>query len=202
MEKGQIRLGHVQARLAQCFYLLAQSRLNHCWTLFGMTSHLVMALGIHRKARIDPDTSRNRLDYIDLECGKRTFWCAYNLNTYLSAALGRPMTFHDGDIDQELPLCIDDDQLRPGPTAPSVVVGPSLLSATIAQVKYVSSGTFFFLAPKRLGVNTQDQTVKNTRASFASPVWRPASLDRGLFYTGSRLHTRPVTMAARHLVLS
>ncbi|KAM5386529.1 hypothetical protein ACJZ2D_000492 [Fusarium nematophilum] len=134
MEKGEIRLAHVQARLAQCFYLLAQSRLNHCWTLFGITAQLAMALGIHRKSRVDVKTS-SRVDHIDLECRKRTFWCAYNLNTYLSAALGRPMTFHDEDIDQELPLCVDDEQLRFGPAPQPVVLGPSLTSATVAQIK-------------------------------------------------------------------
>lgn len=137
METGPIRLAHVQARLAQCFYLLSQSRLNHCWSLFGITAHLAMALGIHRKARVDPDPS-SQLDRIELECGKRTFWCAYNMNTYLSAALGRPMTFHDGDIDQELPLCVDDEQLRFGLSAQPVVTGPSVLSATVAQIKYSS----------------------------------------------------------------
>jgi hypothetical protein len=96
-EKGQVLLTSVQARLAQCIYLLSQSRLNHCWGLFGITAHLALALGIHRKRHID---SSHGGDYIDLECRKRTFWCAYNIDTYLSAALGRPRTFHDEDIDQ------------------------------------------------------------------------------------------------------
>ncbi|CAG9953020.1 unnamed protein product [Clonostachys rosea f. rosea IK726] len=134
MEKGQIKLSNVQARLAQCFYLLAQSRLNHCWTLFGITAHLALALGIHRKSRVDANTS-NRVDHIDLECRKRTFWCAYNLNTYLSAALGRPMTFHDEDIDQELPLGIDDERLRSSPPPGPSMLGPSITSATVAQIK-------------------------------------------------------------------
>jgi hypothetical protein len=134
MEKGEIRLTSVQARLAQCFYLLAQSRLNHCWTLFGITAHLALALGIHRKARVDRNSGR--IDHIDLECRKRTFWCAYNLNTYLSAALGRPMTFHDEDIDQELPQGIDDEHLRASPTPPQAMQGPSISSASVAQIKY------------------------------------------------------------------
>lgn len=96
-EKGAVRLTSIQARLAQCFYLLSHSRLNHCWTLFGTTAHLALALGIHRKRLGGPSHS---VDYIDLECRKRTFWCMYNLDTYLSAALGRPRTFHDDDIDQ------------------------------------------------------------------------------------------------------
>jgi hypothetical protein len=68
---------------------------------------------------------------------KRTFWCAYTLNTYLSIALGRPMTFHDEDIDQEMPLCVDDENLRLSPVAPTPVVGPSISSATIAQIRYL-----------------------------------------------------------------
>ncbi|KAH0420187.1 hypothetical protein CcaCcLH18_14143 [Colletotrichum camelliae] len=75
MEKGEIRLAHVQARLAQCFYLLAH------------------------------------------------------------AALGRPMTFHDEDIDQELPLCIDDEQLQFGMSSEPVVCGPSVTSGSVAQIR-------------------------------------------------------------------
>lgn len=142
IEKGEIQLATVQARLAQCFYLLTQSRLNHCWTLFGITSHLILALGLHRKSRGVDVKASNRgglVDYIELECRKRTFWCAYNLNTYLSIALGRPMTFHDDDIDQDLPLCVDDEQLRLSPTPPTTIIGPSITSATVAQIRYVIS---------------------------------------------------------------
>ncbi|KAH8880848.1 hypothetical protein GQ53DRAFT_617270, partial [Thozetella sp. PMI_491] len=132
-EKGEICLTSVQARLAQCFYLLAQSRLNHCWTLFGITAHLSLALGIHRKARVDPKSPN--VDYIDLECRKRTFWCVFNLNMYLSATLGRPMTFHDDDIDQEYPMCIDDSQLRHRHASPPRPVGQSIMSAPVAHCK-------------------------------------------------------------------
>lgn len=87
----------IQARLCQCFYLLSQSRVNHCWSLFGTTAHLILALGIHRKRRLE---SHINIDMIELECRKRVFWSAYSLDNYLSAALGRPRTFHDDDIDQ------------------------------------------------------------------------------------------------------
>ncbi|KAH7305948.1 fungal-specific transcription factor domain-containing protein [Stachybotrys elegans] len=134
-EKGKIRLTSVQARLAQCFYLLTHSRLNHCWTLFGITAHLVLALGIHRKSRVEIKASGGNTDHIDLECRKRTFWCAYTLNAYLSAALGRPMTFHDEDIDQELPVCVDDSQLGCHQLSVPSIVAPSILSAPVAQHK-------------------------------------------------------------------
>ncbi|RAL59819.1 hypothetical protein DID88_000448 [Monilinia fructigena] len=47
----------------------------------------------------------------DVDTRKRVFWCAYTLDNYLSAALGRPRTFHDDDIDQELPSCVNDSDL-------------------------------------------------------------------------------------------
>ncbi|KAG7055825.1 finger protein [Colletotrichum scovillei] len=112
-----------------------QSRqLNHCWTLFGITAQLAMALGIHRRSRVARNPS-DCPDYIDSECRKRTFWCAYSLNTYLSAALGRPMTFHDEDIDQKLPLSVVDDKLCPGCGMNSTESGLPITSAPVAQIK-------------------------------------------------------------------
>lgn len=117
----------------QCFYLLAHSRINHCWSLFGTTAHLMLALGIHRKSRVD---SSGNVDHVDLECRKRTFWCAYNLDTYLSAALGRPRTFHDEDIDQELPLCVDDFQLSRGQTSQTLQTSlHSVMSGSVAHIR-------------------------------------------------------------------
>ncbi|GME55270.1 Transcription factor [Neofusicoccum parvum] len=56
-EKGEIRLTSVQARLAQCFWLLGQSRINHCWSLFGTTAHLVLALAYHVQRCLDAATN-------------------------------------------------------------------------------------------------------------------------------------------------
>ena len=94
-ETGSVRLASIQARLAQCFYLLSESRVNHCWSLFGTTGRLALAIGLHRRWRREAIS-----DHIESECRKRVFWCAYSLDIYLSAALGRPKIFHDEDIDQ------------------------------------------------------------------------------------------------------
>ncbi|KAF9884779.1 hypothetical protein FE257_001269 [Aspergillus nanangensis] len=48
---------------------------------------------------------------VEIECRRRTFWSAYSLDNYLSMALGRPRTFNDKDIDQELPSCVDDHEI-------------------------------------------------------------------------------------------
>ncbi|OKL61786.1 hypothetical protein UA08_02213 [Talaromyces atroroseus] len=126
-ETGPVRLTSVQARLAQCFYLLSQSRINHCWSLFGTTARLAMAIGLHRTRKREMGAS---VDHIDFECRKRVFWCAYSLDNYLSAALGRPRIFHDDDIDQDFPTVADDSRilreqiLPPTSNAQSVMLAP------------------------------------------------------------------------------
>jgi Fungal specific transcription factor domain len=117
-ETGEIRLTSVQARLCQCFYLLSESRINHCWSLFGTTAPLLLALGIHRKLKWE---NSKHYDMIDVECRKRVFWAAYTLDNYLSAALGRPRTFHDEDIDQEMPSLVSDEEI----TSSRIITTPS-----------------------------------------------------------------------------
>jgi hypothetical protein len=107
-EQGAVRLASVQARLCQCLWLLSQSRINHCWSLFGTVARLAIAIGLHRNRHSDSFAN----DQVQAECRRRTFWSAYSLDNYLSSALGRPRTFHDDDIDQQLPSAIDDHMLH------------------------------------------------------------------------------------------
>ncbi|RGP64009.1 hypothetical protein FLONG3_9708 [Fusarium longipes] len=107
-ESGSIRLTSVQARLLQCYYLGTQSRVNHCWSQFGIVTNLALAIGLNRNKR--PGVMSG-LNYIEVESRRRTFWCAYTLDAYLSVSLGRPRNFHDDDIDTELPACVDDNDI-------------------------------------------------------------------------------------------
>lgn len=131
-EKGHVRLASVQARLAQCFYLLSQSRINHCWSLFGTTSQLVFAIGLHRGKKTGPLTGTRR---VEVESRRKVFWCAYTLDKYLSAALGRPRTFREDDIDQELPSCVDDTNLLSEADSSQPKLGQPLMRAVIAHIK-------------------------------------------------------------------
>jgi hypothetical protein len=123
----------VQARLTQCYYLLTQSRINHCYSLFGTVSHLALAIGLNRNRRAGPKTG---LSMLESECRRRTFWCAYTLDAYLSIALGRPRSFHDDDIDTELPACVDDEDLSTEGISPSTLNrGTSTMLASLAHMK-------------------------------------------------------------------
>lgn len=131
-ERGQVRLTSVQARLAQCFYLLSKSRINHCWSLFGTTAHLVLALGLNRARRVESSGAARR---IEAECRRRVFWCAYVLDKYLAAALGRPRTLREEDIDQDLPSCIDDSDLSLEESSTRLSHSQPLMRAAIAHIK-------------------------------------------------------------------
>lgn len=134
-ESGPIRLASVQARLTQCYYLLTQSRVNHCWRTFGTVSQLCLATGLNR-------STRSAARSIEVECRCRTFWCAYTLDVHLSVVLGRPQLFHDEDIDAELPTDIEDDRLVDSQHATSgTSTGLSTMLAPLAHIKYVESAT-------------------------------------------------------------
>lgn len=106
-ETGQPRLESAQARLVQVFYLLMTCRMNQAWFTFGTVLQIASSLGLHRRER-RPARSK---DYIHQECQKRTFWTTYILDKYLGVVLGRPQHYHDDDIDQDLPDCVNDDDM-------------------------------------------------------------------------------------------
>ncbi|VUC34840.1 unnamed protein product [Clonostachys rosea] len=112
-ETESASLFSAQALLGCCFYVLTRSRLNHCWSLFGTTSRIILALGFHRRTLKHTRGPGAQVDHLDYESRKRLFWCAYNLDKTLSTILGRPCAIHDSDIDQELPNVVDDQDLSP-----------------------------------------------------------------------------------------
>ncbi|KAF4125355.1 Fungal trans, partial [Geosmithia morbida] len=132
-ERGSVRLSSVQARLTQCYYLLAQSRINQCWSQFGTVRNLALAIGLNRNRRFD---GTGGVTMIEIECRRRTFWCAYTLDAYLSVALGRPRSFHDDDIDTPLPAQVDDDQITVDRIAASIRGrNPSTMVASLAHIQ-------------------------------------------------------------------
>lgn len=132
-ERGSVSLTSVQARLTQCCYLLTQSRINHCWNLFGTVSRLALAIGLNRKNRHADTTSND--GKIEAECRQRTFWSAYTLDTFLSCALGRPRSFQDDDIDAELPAILEDYELSPDGSASYSVTRQPVMRAAIAHIR-------------------------------------------------------------------
>lgn len=96
-------------------------------------ARLALALGFHR----NQSRTFDAMSQVEIESRRRTFWSAYSLDNYISATLGRPRTFHDRDIDQELPSCVDDDDLdKMDKSVPCPTRGLSVMSGPVAYAKY------------------------------------------------------------------
>ncbi|CAI7625349.1 unnamed protein product [Penicillium manginii] len=114
-----------------------------------------------------PDTSSG-LGRIESECRRRTFWCAYTLDAYLSAALGRPRTFHDNDIDSDLPACVEDDDLTKEDdyNLSTPARGSSTMLAAIAHMKILTS--LYSVKP----VPASDRAIAVEQISIDLHQWR------------------------------
>lgn len=111
-ETSSPTLESAQARLVQVLYLLTTSRMNQAWYVFGTAIQLISALGLHRRRQKHarrPDST----DYITAQCRMRTMWTAYILDEYLGVLFGRPRHYHEEDIDQDMPDCVNDDDMLP-----------------------------------------------------------------------------------------
>ncbi|KAK0384410.1 hypothetical protein NLU13_8497 [Sarocladium strictum] len=117
-EVGLPTLESAQSRILQVLYLLQSSRMNQAWYVFGSTLPIVSALGLHRKSGRNRTTGGrvtkgHHYDYISSQCRKRTFWVAYTIDKYLAVVFGRPRFYHDDDIDQDFPDCVNDEDMTP-----------------------------------------------------------------------------------------
>ena len=138
-ETGLPRLESTQARLMQVLYLLQTSRMNQGWYVFGMTTQITSAQGLHRRTgRKRNGVSKSAQDYINLQCERRTFWVAYMIDKYLSVVFGRPRHFHDEDIDQEMPDCVNDEDMTPQGPSSTEPKEDCHVDAVIFHTRYLS----------------------------------------------------------------
>ncbi|KXJ94911.1 fungal-specific transcription factor domain-domain-containing protein [Microdochium bolleyi] len=115
VETGLPTLPSAQARILQVLYLLQTARMNQAWYVFGSLLPIVSALGLHRhssfKQRTTTSAASMRDNYIISQCRKRTFWVCYTIDKYLAVVFGRPRLYHDDDIDQGFPDCVNDEDM-------------------------------------------------------------------------------------------
>ncbi|KAL2814278.1 fungal-specific transcription factor domain-containing protein [Aspergillus granulosus] len=136
-ETGVPTLESAQARFLMVLYLISSSRANKAWFTLGTAIQLMMALGLHSRRSNRDNTGEN---LIRRECRRRTVWCSYTLDKYLSVILGRPRLWHDGDVDEELPARVNDIDLLPtrieSPKRDCVMDAPvlhAILARTLSQ---------------------------------------------------------------------
>ncbi|KAG7410984.1 putative transcriptional regulatory protein [Fusarium oxysporum f. sp. rapae] len=96
----------VSLLLVQCFYLLAVSRTDSCWTTLGQAVRIAQSIGLH----VEPPNSKSR-SATELERRRRIWYSIYVLDRLLSLQLGRPTAIHDEDCSVALPSRRADDEI-------------------------------------------------------------------------------------------
>ncbi|EGU78122.1 hypothetical protein FOPG_12956 [Fusarium oxysporum f. sp. conglutinans race 2 54008] len=96
----------VSLLLVQCFYLLAVSRTDSCWTTLGQAVRIAQSIGLH----VEPPNSKSR-SATEIERRRRTWYSIYVLDRLLSLQLGRPPAIHDEDCSVALPSRRADDEI-------------------------------------------------------------------------------------------
>lgn len=129
-ETGEVCLASIQARLLQCHYLLSRSRVNQTCSILATLVNFIFVLGIHKKQ----GPSENN-DLVSIECAKRTLWQAYVVDKYIASSLGRPVFLRDEDIDQELPLMVNDEDLSPTSLMTTNSIVQSVMKAGVYHIR-------------------------------------------------------------------
>lgn len=95
----------LQAVLLMAIYLQSSTRMSTCYSYVGIALSAAVRMGLHRAV---PDANFNP---IEREVRKRIFWTCWKMDTYVGAILGLPKGIAPEDIDQEVPVEVDDEYI-------------------------------------------------------------------------------------------
>ena len=94
----------LQTIVCMIIFLQSAARISTCYSYTGAAVTAAVQLGLHRK-------TRNGADPIEAELRKRAFWIVQKTDVYIGQILGLPTLLNLEDVDQDLPLEVDDDYI-------------------------------------------------------------------------------------------
>lgn len=92
----------LQTVLFMILFLQSSARLSTCYAYIGVVLRSSIRMGLHRSVS-------NAFNPIETELRKRIWWIVRKLDIYVGALLGLPQMLSDDDIDQEMPIEVDDE---------------------------------------------------------------------------------------------
>lgn len=95
-------LTSLQTVLLMIMFLQSSAKLSTCYSHIGIALRSAIRMGLHRVVAVD-------FNPVERETRKRIFWVIRMMDTYVGALLGLPKLLSDEDIDQELPIEVDDE---------------------------------------------------------------------------------------------
>jgi len=112
----------LQAILFMILFLQASSNLSTCYSYIGVALRSAVRMGMHRNLV-------GNFNLIERETRRRVFWVIRKMDTYVAALLGFPKMLSEEDIDQVLPIEVDDEYITKDAILP---IPPGKLSIYVA----------------------------------------------------------------------
>lgn len=123
-------LTSLQAVCFMILFLQFSAELSTCYSYIGIAVRSALRLGLHRSLV-------THFDIIERELRKRVFWVIWRMDTQVSTALGMPLLINEDDIDQDLPLLLDDIYVSPKGTPPLSFTNTCLMAGVNAHIALV-----------------------------------------------------------------
>jgi len=134
----------LQTILCMIMFLQCSSRLVTCYSHIGIVLRSSIRMGLHRSIP-------NKFNPVEQETRKRIFFSVRKLDTYVGALLGLPKMLSDEDIDQDMPLEVDDERITVNGVLPMPRDRVSLMMAFNAHTRLVEilSKTVRYIYPTK-----------------------------------------------------
>lgn len=123
-------LTSLQAIIFMIQFLQSSTKLSSCYSYVGVAMRSALRMGLHRALE-------STFSPIEAEIRKRLFWTIRKMDIYISVMLGLPISFNDGDIDQDWPAEVDDEYITETGIRPMPEGKISVLAASNAHTKIV-----------------------------------------------------------------
>ncbi|KAH8807378.1 fungal-specific transcription factor domain-containing protein, partial [Xylogone sp. PMI_703] len=148
----------LQALVFMIIYSQSSAKMATCHSYISAAIAASLQMGLHRS---DPANLR----HIEKETRKRLFWTIRTMETYIVSIMGLPRILSDADIDQEMPLEIEDKYITEASILPAPEGQVTKMTAVNAHTRLI-----FILAKIINEVYPAKRTVKQNMKSEAYTV--------------------------------
>jgi hypothetical protein len=123
-------LWSLQALVFMIIFLQSSAKMSTCHSYVSAAIAASLQMGLHR-------CGLEAFNPIERETRKRIFWTIRTMETYVVAILGLPRTVSDDDIDQEMPVEIEDQYITKEGILPMPDGQVSMITGSNAHTKLV-----------------------------------------------------------------
>lgn len=123
-------LTSLQTILFMIMFLQSSANLSTCYSHIGIALTSAIRMGLHRSVPVN-------FNPVERETRKRIFWVIRKMDTYVGALLGLPKLLSDDEIDQDMPIEVDDEFITTEKVLPMPLRQISVMTAVNAHARLV-----------------------------------------------------------------